>query len=141
MRHLVADVRRRYEPVSSQLLLNAEIPLLDIGPPGVGVERIVSAALRKRRGTAEYEGKGITAWKTGIRVSQTACRTVHNDLSAEGRSHTRLYEQLRAVLVIEDSVAGPNHCAAISRRIPNDSCPRRKLVPTLVDTRTAVGAE
>ena len=40
----------------------------------------------------------------------------------------------------EDSIAGPKHRRATLRGIPNESHPRRKMIPTLVDAGAAIRA-
>src|SRR5262249_52987917 len=140
MREFVSDVTCRYEPICSNLSLNPKIPLLHIRDMCVRIECVVDAIRRIRHVLVQNEREWFTSEIT-IWIVQPACRIICDNLSSPRRPLSGCQIQFNGVDIVENSVARADHHLAVIRRVPNKPGAGCKMLPLLVHSGVAVGAE
>ena len=134
MQRRIAKVVCRHEPIRSNLLLDADVPLMDVW--GLELLRKLKDLLRigERQIRIHDEWKRTASGKASPWFLKTARRTGDDDIPCPGRS---LFDGvvMKEVPVVEEvSVCGAHRQAAITGGIPCESQPRRE--PPLQPGRT-----
>ena len=118
MQRRIAKVVRRHEPIGSNLLLDAEIPLMDVW--GLELLRKLKDLLRigERQIRIHDEWKRTASGKASPWFLKTARRTGDDDIPCPVRSLFDGVVVEEVPIVEEISVGGADRHAAVTRGIP-----------------------
>src|SRR5580765_6438381 len=132
----VAKVCGGNQPVCAELLIDREIPLLDVAGTQVGRQIDVHAALREERVACRRESQRegrhrlVLIW-----IGQSPNRPRQGDTAAEWAVVSKPVEVELLRVVVEQAVAGANCLLSFATRVPVEADARREVGPVALHVR------
>ena len=131
--HLVddaaADIVARDEPIHSNLFLDAQVPLVDVGRFRILWDHRVNTCRWKDDILTNGNRKRISSRIALPRIIKSASRICKLNQAAPGRRVPDSTNALEVRVIIKYSVSCPNYRHAVALRIPCQSRARREVQP------------